>query len=441
MLLELLSHQNLADMKYGLDHRFKFIVSRSIYKGFLKFLAYQSGVSYIVQPLPVRNFSISHISDKKIKLTWSPVSDITEPTAIPTAYMAYTREEGKGFDQGIIVTDTFVIMEITEFDKVYSYKITALNEGGESFPSEILSAGLSSRSNKKALIVNAFDRICGPEVVFDSIVSGVAYWKDMGVPYKRELSFTGYPYDMNFNSPWTDDDNPGWGASFSDKEGIVIAGNTFDYPFIHGKSMLRAGISFVNCSDESFEKKEFNIDGHEFIDLIFGEEKTTKALPAFNNDNYKIFTDDIKAKLKESTEKRIHIFLSGAYVGSDNAFNKDSISEKFTSEILHYKWRTSFASRTGNIYSIDVVKPDFQGKLHFNTDLNDSIYMVESPDGIEPAGDNAVTCFRYSDSGASAGIAYKGAYKVVALGFPFETITDNEAREKLMHQIIDFFRK
>ena len=35
MLLELLSHQNFADMRYGLDPRFRFTVSRAIYKGML----------------------------------------------------------------------------------------------------------------------------------------------------------------------------------------------------------------------------------------------------------------------------------------------------------------------------------------------------------------------------------------------------------------------
>ena len=33
MLLELLSHQNFADMRYGSDPRFKFLVSRAVYKG------------------------------------------------------------------------------------------------------------------------------------------------------------------------------------------------------------------------------------------------------------------------------------------------------------------------------------------------------------------------------------------------------------------------
>ena len=43
MLLELLSHQNLADMRFGLDPRFRFDVSRAIYKGMLRFQAFREG--------------------------------------------------------------------------------------------------------------------------------------------------------------------------------------------------------------------------------------------------------------------------------------------------------------------------------------------------------------------------------------------------------------
>lgn len=39
MLLELLSHQNFADMKFGLDPSFRFTVSRAVYKGMLKYLS------------------------------------------------------------------------------------------------------------------------------------------------------------------------------------------------------------------------------------------------------------------------------------------------------------------------------------------------------------------------------------------------------------------
>ncbi len=46
MLLELLSHQNFADMRYGLDPQFQFLVCRSIYKGILKYFFFRKQKLY-----------------------------------------------------------------------------------------------------------------------------------------------------------------------------------------------------------------------------------------------------------------------------------------------------------------------------------------------------------------------------------------------------------
>ena len=56
MLLELLSHQNFYELKFELDPRFRFDISRSIYKGMLKFLSAQYGFDYVVQPLASDKF-------------------------------------------------------------------------------------------------------------------------------------------------------------------------------------------------------------------------------------------------------------------------------------------------------------------------------------------------------------------------------------------------
>ncbi len=58
VLLELLSHQNMADQVFGLDPRFRFSVSRAIYKGILKYMSWNNGTPYIVHPLaPVTLFT------------------------------------------------------------------------------------------------------------------------------------------------------------------------------------------------------------------------------------------------------------------------------------------------------------------------------------------------------------------------------------------------
>ena len=103
MLLELLSHQNLIDMRLGHDPVFKFAVSRAIYKGIVKFLAFYSNSKYVIQPLPVDHFAIEKTGDKSIKLSWQAVLDSMEPTAVPQKYKVYRRIGSGGFDNGQVV--------------------------------------------------------------------------------------------------------------------------------------------------------------------------------------------------------------------------------------------------------------------------------------------------------------------------------------------------
>lgn len=435
MLLELLSHQNLADMVYGLDPRFRFAVSRAIYKGILRFQAYQEGREPVVQPLPPNNLSIERLKGKKIKISWSAVRDPLEPTATSLSYRLYTRKGKKGFDMGRELQDTSITIELEQYGEIYSFKLTALNQGGESFPSEILSVGILDKNKKTALVVNAFDRVSGPAVVDGNKFSGIAYHSDMGVPYIRDMGHTGEVYDFNRNNPWLDDDNAGWGACYSNFEGKLVAGNTFDFPLIHGEAIMAAGMSFVSSSDEAFISS--NNKKYSFIDIIFGEEKATEKYLEAGKYDFRLFTPEMMARLKEVTGKSIPIFISGAYTGSDHIISGDSIAMKFCEETLHYKWRSDHSVITGGFYSTDYAKPHFRGKWEFNTVYNPYIYRVESPDAIEPAGEGAICAFRYRENNASAGTFYNGGYKVLVLGFPFETIPHKDQRLGFMKQIIN----
>lgn len=441
MLLELLSHQNLADMHFGLDPRFRFAVSRSIYKGMLKFLAYQEERDYVVQPLPVDNFSISHINDKTIRLSWKPVMDPLEPTAEPEKYMLYQRVGKLGFDNGVIIDDTSVVITLNNYDQLYSFKVSALNSGGESFPGEILSAGFVEGSDRIALVVNGFNRICGPAIVDNEDMAGISRWNDQGVPYKYEIGYTGAPYDFDRESPWLDDDSPGWGASYGDIEGKILPGNSFNFPFVHGEAILAAGYSFVSISDEAFSNDSFNPELFNFIDIIYGEEKSTSALKDNSIIKYKVFAPAVRQKIKQYTESGGNLFISGAYIASDYILSDDTLAKKFAENVLHYSWRTNHAVKNGDVFATDYARQIFNGKWIFNTTYNPDIYIVEAPDAIEPFGEGAVTAFRYGENNSSAGICFKGEYKTVVLGFPFETIIEKNQRIDFMKQLVRFFEK
>ncbi len=81
-LLELLSHQNLQDVKFMNDPQFRFDVSRSIYKSMLRFLSIQNNFNYVVQPLPVTHFATTMSDSGIVSLSWKPKDDPLEPTAM-----------------------------------------------------------------------------------------------------------------------------------------------------------------------------------------------------------------------------------------------------------------------------------------------------------------------------------------------------------------------
>ena len=139
MLLELLSHQNFADMRYGLDPLFRFTVSRAIYKGMLRYLSSTAGFEYVVQPLPVNRIAVNFNDSGNALLTWEPTEDLLEPTARARGYIVYTRKGGRtaSFDSGTYVEANRAEVPVEPAGITVSG--TAVNSGGESFPSQVVS--------------------------------------------------------------------------------------------------------------------------------------------------------------------------------------------------------------------------------------------------------------------------------------------------------------
>ena len=432
MLLELLSHQNLNDVRYVLNPKFRFDVSRAIYKGMLRFLAVQNGYRYQVQPLPVDHLTSEFVGNNTVKLKWEPVSDKLEPTATPEKYVVYKRVGENGFDNGVVVEKPEVVISDLEKGKIYGFKVTAVNGGGESFPSEIVSVGMAENSKGEVLIVNGFDRIDGPAIFDTDSLSGVLRQLDHGVAYGYDLSTVGDQYDFDKKSAWLDDDSPGHGASFADLETTIFRGNTFDFSFVHGKSIMAAGYSFVTSSDEAVEKGLADLNKFPLVDLLYGEEKTSYMPGKDATPYFSIYTEEMISALENYTKNGGDIFISGAYIGSE--IPKDTSAVSRIGKILKFKWRTDHAVKTGSFRS---VSNNFNFAGEFNTGYNLEQYPVESPDGIEPYDEDGETVFRYGENHVSAGVFYNGEYKVAALGFPFESVKNQKARDDLMEQIVN----
>ena len=449
MLLELLSHQNFADMRYGLDPRFRFTVSRAIYKGMLQFLASQYGTDYVVQPLPVDHMAVRMVGDNEVELTWQPVEDALEPTAKAEKYIVYTRIGNGDFDNGTLINGTSYRTAIPT-GQVCSYKVTAVNKGGESFPSEILSVGRAFQSKGEVLVVNGFDRISAPADFVapapgDKEFAGFLDDQDHGVPYVQDISYIGQMREFRRAVPWMDDDASGFGDSYGDYETKVIAGNTFDYPSVHGAAILKAGYSFVSCSDEAVESGLVALKDYPVVDLILGKECQTKmGRGGVTPLQYKTFTQPMQQAIADYCGQGGNIFVSGAFVGTDLWDNRlaapEESDKKFATEVLKYKWRVGQAAKMGKVKTVASPFPSLTGEYTYHHELNEDSYVVEAPDAIEPATKDAYTVMRYSESNLSAGVAYQGDYKTYIMGFPFEAVRTEAEREALMNAVLNFFK-
>lgn len=445
MLLEFLSHQNFADMKYGLDPRFRFDASRAIYKGMLEFIAHRDGREYVVQPLPVNTFDISNDGRGQYTLSWQPTADPLEPTANPTHYIVEQRIGNGSFVRIADVNMTQYKVWVDE-GKIYSYRIFACNDGGVSFPSENLS--LCYRSNTpEVLVVNGFTRLGAPWWFDSGEIAGFFNQYDGGVADRYDISYIGDMMEFRRDIPWMDDDAAGFGASRANYESQVIAGNSFDYPYVHGRLIDKAGYGFCSTSLSAFIGGK-NKSQASTVDLILGKQRESAVGRGSNGTEFKTFTPELQAKITADTRAGISYLISGSYVASDlwdNQFSTAATTEadkKFATDILGYQWRSGQATIGGQ--AITVQNP-FGVKTNLMVDFiqspNAESYAVESPDAVIPADKRGATFMRYTENNLPAATMFNaGTYRTAILGFPLESITagDNDDVQALTTQILNF---
>ena len=445
LLLEILSHQNFLDMKFGLDPQFRFDVSRAVYKGTVKYLASQYDYDYVIQPLAPQQLAIA-LKEGAAHLNWEEQTDPLEPTAVAKGYVVYTKVDDGGWDHGQVVKGKALLVPV-EPGRLYAFRVRAYNSGGISFPSETLV--VADHGNDPALLVHGFTRVSAPQSIEAGSYMGFLNEVDQGVPYGYDLSFIGAQYNFDGDSPWIDDDQPGHGASHADMETTIIKGNTFDATRAHGQALHQLGYSFTSTSQQAVEQGVVDLSDYWMVDWVLGEQRTTPSVRTYQPDRYRIYTDGMKNAIESYLENEGKLMVTGASIGTDLFFEPQSHINKgdstadvlFGEKVLHMIGRTNQADRLGHVVSYDSAFAHWQD-LTYQKQLNAQQYCVESPDGIDPADELGKTIIRYSSNNISAGICWKHEQTAaVLIGFPFESIVGPSQRTKAMEDVLKFFRK
>jgi len=408
MILELLSHKNMADMRYGLDPKFRFAASRAVYKGILRYL---NGGTAIVQPLPVQDLGVFPITDNRspfaITLQWLPAVDSLEQSAMPTYYMVYIRRNDGEWD--VQQVENATQLELTLDPGVqYSFYVVAGNDGGLSFPSPTISAYINDQTANGPMvhIIDAFNEVYGVEWFADSTYAGI-------VPgtYACEDHFScayiGEQWDYRRSSQWTDDDNCGWGSCYRDHAGQLTIGNTRDYTVQHGRVLQRMGISYVSCTEgmvEAFDKVR-PASAASMLDVICGRNR----LP---------LTAQTQELIAGYLDKGGRVMLSSDHLSA--------MDGKWLKKHLHASYYAARATRSGRLA--------VNGKSAYRILLrpNEEQLFTCHPEGLKPE-NGAAKLLTYEDMRCPAAIGWANGKmvndqmvntKTLVCGFPLEAVRD-----------------
>lgn len=463
-IIELLSHQSFPDMRLAHDPHFKFTVSRAIYKSILRFIANAHDENYVVAPLQPLHFCVTMDGRGKATLSWTAQEDKLEPKAKAKSYMLYTAVGDGGFDNGTKVKGTSHSVFLKK-DVVYRFRVSAVNDGGESFPSEELAAFYHPESEGQLLVVNGFHRLSSPALKMEGVSAlGFDMDEDPGVSYGLTAGWVGH--QQVFSTATAGREGPGtFGYSGEEMAGNFVAGNDFNYVTEHVRAIASRGrYSVVSCSADCIGKtSRLSLTNYPLIDLLLGNELND----GHSLVKYKTFTPDMKSALRRYNGA---LMVSGSYVASDNMSGDDAA---FLAEVLHVKlrgknrslssemrgmgtafhtWRTlnpvHYASTSSDILGI-------AGEIPLSRDSVESIMAADSVSGMSitmvPAenvnsmswyvlpDNSAFTALTYSD-GTSAAIAYRreGYPRTFTMGLPFECIRNKEMQNAIMSGILNF---
>ncbi len=401
-ILETLAHENFIDMCYGHDPNFRFTLARSIYKTILRYVNGMHGDEYVVQPLAPDQFRIE-LDGNKAHLRWERVDDPQEKTAKATSYKVYMAVGEAGFDDGKVVKKNSCQVKL-EPGVLYSFKVTAANRGGESFPTEVLSVVYQPEARKTVLIVNGFHRLSSPQPVRNDSITGFDMLADPGVTRGRTA---------------------GWGGPYT---GMFVAGNDFNYVRTHADAIHSAHkYNIVSSSSEAVESHRTALTDYDCVDLLLGLEKDDK----YSLKAYKTFSPLMRKQIENYMSRQGKLMVSGAYVGADMRTDNE---QAFLANTLRVSYVCpNYADSLSNISGMGQ-------EFAFYRTINETHYAAHRPDILAPVG-QAFCVMTYGDGTSACVASEENGRRTFVMGFPFECITDAEKRGIIMRGIMNYLMK
>jgi hypothetical protein len=160
VLVEVAFHDALADATLLKEPSFRYLAARALAQGIIKYFAAKDGVSAQLFPEPPTHVAALNQPGGDVVIRWrAPITDTQNVRGqAAQKYRVYSSDDGLSWDNGVETLATAIRLPLPQNAAKY-FRVTALNRGGESFPSSVVGAKAPVSGQPFALIVNAFERL------------------------------------------------------------------------------------------------------------------------------------------------------------------------------------------------------------------------------------------------------------------------------------------
>lgn len=388
-LLEVCFHDNAADA-VALEHpRFRRLLARAIHQGIVRYFAERDGVPARLLPEPPRSVQVRATGATAAVVSWQPPLAGGAYGDPATGYRVYRSADGRGFDDGTPADGTaFDLADLVPGETVH-LRVTATNAGGESTPSEVVSVRTAAPDRPRLLLVHGFDRL-------DSGMLVRVVDPDLGGVVKR---------------------------MFLDRM------NRFDGLVEHADALGGVDAAFDSAAHGAVTSGSLVLDPdvHAAVFWQLGEESTLDET----------FDADEQAAVEGYLSGGGDLFVSGAELAWDLDWLGSAADRAFLRGLLRARYAADdagtyqAAGAVGGIFS-DLPLVAFDDGSHGSYDVEYADVLLPEP--------GAATALDYAGGAGPAALqADTGTYRVVTLGFPFETIHPPATRAAVMERVAAWF--
>jgi N-acetylmuramoyl-L-alanine amidase len=387
VLIEVAYHDHPTDTDALKEPKFNQLFARAVYRGIVRYFETRDEVDLPLLPEPPTHLAVRNLGDGQVQVSWRPPATNTPglESDPPTGYRVYTSTDGVGWSATALVTTTVYTLTGVPAGELLFVRVTAVNDGGESFPTEVLGVRTppSVRSEAagggmSALLVNGFDRLN----------------RTMLIPETDPVE--GFNLRM-----------------------LLDRMNARNYVLQHGQAI---SLPFDSASNEAVRDGHVRLADYHLVDWILGEESAPdQTLDPTERSLLRAYLDRCGALLISGTEIGWH--LDG--LGADSDFYRNTLRAQYV------------ADDAGTYMVTPTAGSIFAGLGSFRFDAP-GMYDPDYPDVISPYAGSVAALEYVGGTGGTAAVQYAdGCSRLVYLAFPLETI-DPPVRAAVMERILDF---